>query len=32
MAGRPKVVRLKQSLVNAIDNNTASGPDRKSVV
>ena len=26
MAGRPKVVRLKQSLVNAIDNNTASGP------
>jgi hypothetical protein len=26
MAGRAKVVRLKQSLVNAIDNNTASGP------
>ena len=26
MAGRPKVVRLKQSLINAIDANTASGP------
>jgi len=26
MAGRPKVIRLKQSLVNAIDNHTASGP------
>jgi hypothetical protein len=26
MAGRPKVVRLKQSLVNNIDNNTAAGP------
>ena len=26
MAGRPKVVRLKQSLVNAIDAHTASGP------
>jgi hypothetical protein len=25
MAGRPKVIRLKQSLVNAIDNHTASG-------
>jgi hypothetical protein len=26
MAGRPKVVRLKQSLVNYIDNRTAAGP------
>lgn len=26
MAGRPKVVRLKQSLVNAIDAHTAAGP------
>jgi hypothetical protein len=26
MAGRPKVVRCKQSYVNHIDNNTASGP------
>ena len=26
MAGRPKVIRLKQSLVNHIDNNTAAGP------
>ena len=26
MAGRPKVVRCKQSYVNHIDNNTISGP------
>jgi len=26
MAGKAKVMRLKQSLVNNIDNNTASGP------
>lgn len=26
MAGRSKVIRLKQSIVNNIDNNTASGP------
>ena len=26
MAGRAKVIRLKQSIVNNIDNNTASGP------
>ena len=26
MAGRAKVVRLKQSLINHIDNNTFSGP------
>lgn len=26
MAGRPKIVRCKQSYVNHIDNNTASGP------
>jgi len=26
MAGRPRVVRCKQSYVNHIDNNTASGP------
>lgn len=26
MAGRPKVIRLKQSLINNIDNHTFSGP------
>jgi len=26
MAGRPRVVRCKQSYINHIDNNTASGP------
>jgi hypothetical protein len=26
MAGRPKIVRCKQSYVNHIDNNTISGP------
>lgn len=26
MAGRAKVVRLKQSIINNIDNNTAAGP------
>jgi hypothetical protein len=26
MAGRPRVVRCKQSYINNIDNNTASGP------
>lgn len=26
MAGRPRIVRSKQSYVNHIDNNTASGP------